>query len=275
MSSPPSSNAMSSPNISIASGTADENSSSDYLLHSSHSSSGRKSISSSHNSPHLQGSQRKGSYASLLYSRGNSSGRLGHQQPSISIQELKQFHASGGRGRGCGRGGRLTNSASVPRVLCTCFGTLLMLLTSIACGIYLVKETVQYRDTIATLEAELVSLMSLSLTSQYSSHSRAAAVVKAQAKGAEYGERERGDSLATIARYLDATYGGMGGVGGKILTSVTSAIVNKNIGNSHGGGISGGGSRFDNTRPVPSIIDSNNNDHNGYDSNSSSNVKYD
>lgn len=269
MSSPPSSNAMSSPNISIASGTADENSSSDYLLHSS----GRKSISSSHNSPHLQGSQRKGSYASLLYSRGNSSGRLGHQQPSISIQELKQFHASGGRGRG--RGGRLTNSASVPRVLCTCFGTLLMLLTSIACGIYLVKETVQYRDTIATLEAELVSLMSLSLTSQYSSHSRAAAVVKAQAKGAEYGERERGDSLATIARYLDATYGGMGGVGGKILTSVTSAIVNKNIGNSHGGGISGGGSRFDNTRPVPSIIDSNNNDHNGYDSNSSSNVKYD
>jgi hypothetical protein len=156
-----------------------------------------------------------------------------------------------------------------------------MVLTSVACGIILVKETVQYRDTIATLEAELVSLMSLSLTSQYSSHSgRAAAVVKAQAKGGggEYGERERvPDSLATIARYLDATYGGMGsGVGGKILTSVTSAIVNnKNIGNSHGGGISGGGSRFDNTRTVPSIIDSNNNDHNGYDSNSSSNVKYD
>ena len=270
MMSPPSSsfnnNTWSSPNISIASGTADENTSSDYLLHSSLSSSGRKSISSSHNSPHLS-QQRKGSYASLLYSRGNSSGRLVHQRPSISIQELKQFHASSG--------GRTTNSASVTRVLCTCFGTLLMLLTSIACGIYLVKETVQYRDTIATLEAELVSLMSLSLTSQYSSHSRAAAVVKAQAKGAEYGERERGDSLATIARYLDATYGGMGGVGGKILTSVTSAIVNKNIGNSHGGGISGGGSRFDNTRPVPSIIDSNNNDHNGYDSNSSSNVKYD
>jgi hypothetical protein len=57
---------------------------------------------------------------------------------------------------------------------------------------------------------------------------------------------------------------------------VTSAIVNnKIIGNSRGGGISGGGSRFDDTRTVPSIIDSNNNDHNGYDSNSSSNVNYD
>ena len=189
MSSPSRLSSMSSPNISIASGTAD---SSDYLLHSSHSSSsGRKSLS--HNSPQQRC---KGSYASLLYSRGNSSGRLGHQQPSISIQELKQFHASGGRG------GRVGASY----VLCACFGTLLMLLIGIACGIILIQETVHYRDTIATLEAELVST-STSLSSQYSashSSSRAAAVVTAQAKGRggglDYGEqRERGDSLASIA----------------------------------------------------------------------------
>jgi hypothetical protein len=130
-----------------------------------------------------------------------------------------------------------------------------MLVISVGCGLYLVTETVRYRDNIATLETELVmsSLLPPLSSYSYSSSSSRAAVVKAGGGGGGAGE-ERDDSLATIARYLDATYGYgcMDSMSGRVLTSIMPAVVNRNIGNGGGGG-RGGGSRFDNTTTVPSI----------------------
>ncbi len=61
----------------------------------------------------------------------------------------------------------------------------LMLVIGVGCGLYLVTETVCYRDNIATLEAELgmSSLLSSSSPYSYSSSSSRAAVVKAGGGG--------------------------------------------------------------------------------------------
>ena len=149
-----------------------------------------------------------------------------------------------------------------------------MLVIGVGCGLYLVTETVRYRDNIATLEAELgmssLLLSSSSYSYSYPSSSSRAAVVKAGGGGGGDGE-VRDDSLATIiARYLDATYGGMDSMSGRVLTSIMSAVINRNIGNAGGGGGRGGGSRFDDTTTTDPSIDGNNNDHNGHDDSKSS-----
>ena len=153
-----------------------------------------------------------------------------------------------------------------------------MLVIGVGCGVYLVTETVRYRDNIATLEAELGMSSSLPSSSSsssysYSSSSSTAAVVKTGGGGGGGGGRAgkvRDYSLATIiARYLDAAYGGMDSMSGRVLTSIMSAVVNRNIGNGGGGG-RGGGSRFDDTTTTDPSIDGNNHDHNGYDDSKSS-----
>ena len=60
-----------------------------------------------------------------------------------------------------------------------------MLVIGVGCGLYLVTETVCYRDNIATLEAEsgMSSLLSSSSPYSYSSSSSRAAVVKAGGGG--------------------------------------------------------------------------------------------
>ena len=275
--SPNNNNALSSPNISIASGTADDDGRDHYSLLGNGRSpflNFRKSVSSTHHSPHIQ---RKGSYSSGSYGGRGGYHATAHQQPSITIRELKQFHASslGGGGRLGSRRSSVTTTTT--RVLCTCLATLLMLVIGVGCGVYLVTETVRYRDNIATLEAELGMSSSLPSSSSssssssysYSSSSSTAAVVKAGGGGGGAG-KVRDHSLATIiARYLDAAYGGMDSMSGRVLTSIMSAVVNRNIGNGGGGG-RGGGSRFDDTTTTDPSIDGNNHDHNGYDEGKSS-----